>query len=245
MMEPHSIFELFIWFIIYSFLGWLWEEIICSIQARKLVSRGFMSGPYCPIYGTGALLYLILMHFTTRPVELFFLGGILACTLEYITSYLMEKLFKARWWDYSKKLLNINGRVCLIGFIAFGTFAVAFPYIHAFVGSVTAKIPGFIVVIAALTLACAMLGDLITTIFSVLKLNKALANYEKALEKHKLVQLIRHSKKSFELQIGEMRKNRQKVLSYHQRRLIKAFPNLQSRYENAYKDFKKTLEKKK
>ena len=90
-----------------------------------------------------------------------------------------------------------------------------------------------------------MLGDLITTVFSVLKLNKALANYEKALEKHKLVQLIRHSKKNFELQIGEMRKNRQKVLSYHQRRLIKAFPNLQSRYENAYKDFKKTLEKKK
>ena len=157
----------------------------------------------------------------------------------------MEKLFKARWWDYSNKLLNINGRVCLIGFIAFGTFAVAFPYIHAFVGSVTAKIPGFIVVIAALTLACAMLGDLITTVLSVLKLNKALANYEKALEKHKLIQLIRHSKKSFELQIGEMRKNRQKVLSYHQRRLIKAFPNLQSRYENAYKDFKKTLEKKK
>ena len=110
-MNPHSIFELFIWFIIYSFLGWLWEEIICSIQARKLVSRGFMSGPYCPIYGFGALIYLVLMHFTERPVELFFLGGILACTLEYITSYLMEKLFKARWWDYSKRFLNINGRV--------------------------------------------------------------------------------------------------------------------------------------
>ena len=244
-MNPHSIFELFIWFIIYSFLGWLWEEIICSIQARKLVSRGFMSGPYCPIYGFGALIYLVLMHFTERPVELFFLGGILACMLEYITSYLMEKLFKARWWDYSKRFLNINSRVCLIGFLAFGTFAVLFPYIHAFVGNITSHIPPFITLIAALILSCAMLSDLITTVFSVLKLNKALATYEKALEKHKIVQLIRRSKKNFELQIGEMQKKRQKVLSYHQRRIIKSFPNLQSRYDKAYKDFKKTLEKKK
>ncbi len=90
-MDPRNIFELFIWYMIYSFIGWVWEEIICSIQAKKLVQRGFMTGPYCPIYGAGALLYLALMHFTTRPIELFFLGGIIACALEYITSYAMEK----------------------------------------------------------------------------------------------------------------------------------------------------------
>ena len=244
-MTPRDVFELFIRFIIYSFLGWLWEEIICSIQARKLVSRGFMSGPYCPIYGFGALIFLILSHFTTRPVELFFLGGLLACTLEYITSYAMEKLFKARWWDYSNRFLNINGRVCLIGFIVFGLFAVAFPYIHALTTKLTQTIPSFIILIAALLLAVAMLSDLITTVLSVLKLNNALANYEKALQKHKLVQIIERSRKHFELQIGEMRKHNQKVLSFHQRRLIKSFPNLKSRYEQAYKEFKRTLEKKK
>ena len=233
-------------FLIYSFIGWIVEVSAFLIQDHKFVNRGFFIGPVVPIYGTGGILItLLLTKYQSDPVTLFCMAVVVCSILEYFTSYVMEKLFKARWWDYSNKLLNINGRVCLIGFIAFGTFAVAFPYIHAFVGSVTAKIPGFIVGIAALTLACAMLGDLITTVLSVLKLNKALANYEKALEKHKLIQLIRHSKRNFELQIGEMRKNRQKVLSYHQRRLIKAFPNLQSRYENAYKDFKKTLEKKK
>ncbi len=203
-----------------------------------------MTGPYCPIYGAGALLYLALMHFTTRPIELFFLGGIIACALEYITSYAMEKAFKARWWDYSNRALNINGRVCLIGFLAFGFFAAIFPFVHSFISGLTAKIPNLIIIILALALAGSIITDFITTTLSVLKLNKALKAYERALEKNKLVQIVRNSKKKFELRIGEMHGKAHKILSFHQRRLLSSFPNLQSEYDKALKEFKKYLKKK-
>ena len=113
-----------LWFILYSFIGWLYETIICSIGQRHFVNRGFLNGPYCPIYGTGALLMILILGHLTNPVALFLLGAIVACVLEYLTSYGMEKLFHARWWDYSKRLLNINGRVCLLGAVVFGLFSV-------------------------------------------------------------------------------------------------------------------------
>ena len=92
----------FLWLMIYSIIGWVYESTICSIGHRKLINRGFLNGPYCPIYGTGAVLVL-----------LFFAGALVTCSLEYLTSWLMEKLFHARWWDYSKRKFNIGGRVCL------------------------------------------------------------------------------------------------------------------------------------
>ena len=109
----------FLWLMIYSVIGWVYESTICSIGQRKLINRGFLNGPYCPIYGTGAVLVLLVLGRIQNPVLLFFAGAVLTCSLEYLTSWLMEKLFHARWWDYSKRKFNIGGRVCLIGAIVF------------------------------------------------------------------------------------------------------------------------------
>ena len=114
----------FLWLMIYSVIGWVYESTICSIGQRKLINRGFLNGPYCPIYGTGAVLVLLVLGRIQNPVLLFFAGAVLTCSVEYLTSWLMEKLFHARWWDYSKRKCNIGGRVCLIGAVVFGAFSV-------------------------------------------------------------------------------------------------------------------------
>lgn len=98
------------WFFLYSFLGWLWETTLVSVKNHKFVNRGFINGPFCTIYGCGALsVYLIL-----RPLEgkwvLLFVGGIVVATaLEYVTAVLMETIFHTSWWDYSDSKFNFQG----------------------------------------------------------------------------------------------------------------------------------------
>lgn len=97
------------------------EVIGKLIEKRKFVNRGFLIGPYCPIYGCGVVLITILLQKYHDDIPATFFLSILICgTLEYLTSYIMEKIFKARWWDYSVRKFNINGRICLETLIPFG-----------------------------------------------------------------------------------------------------------------------------
>lgn len=101
-------------FFIYSVVGWLWETIYCSIKAKKFVYRGFLVGPYCPIYGFGVLAVLYFIEpFQNQLILLYILSTIVVTVLEYLTSLVMEKLFHARWWDYSHVPFNFQGRVAL------------------------------------------------------------------------------------------------------------------------------------
>lgn len=115
----------FLLFIFYSVLGWIMEVILVGIKSKKFVDRGFLVGPYCPIYGCGALFITILLqNYSDNIFILFVLGMIICALLEYITGFLLEKIFKARWWDYSTKKFNINGRICLNTMIPFGLLGV-------------------------------------------------------------------------------------------------------------------------
>ena len=101
-------------FFIYSIGGWLMEVIGKLIEKRKFVNRGFLIGPYCPIYGHGAILITILLQkYIDDPIALFIMGVVVCSILEYLTSYFMEKIFHARWWDYSDKPFNFHGYICL------------------------------------------------------------------------------------------------------------------------------------
>mgnify|MGYP000857582242 CR=1 FL=1 len=118
-------------FFIFSFLGWVWETIYCSILARKWTNRGFLYGPICPIYGFGGLfgyfLYDLIQSGHIPHLEwwaIFILGFVISMILEYPTSWILEKLFKARWWDYSNVPLNIGGRTSVPTSIAFGVASI-------------------------------------------------------------------------------------------------------------------------
>lgn len=116
-------------FIIYSILGWIMEVTLGIIQNQKFVNRGFLIGPYCPIYGVGGIAITLLLSNFIETMEnislvdsIWISSIVIICIcglLEYMTSYVMEKLFHARWWDYKKFKFNINGRICLETLIPF------------------------------------------------------------------------------------------------------------------------------
>lgn len=128
----------FVYFTIFSCMGWIYETIFCTIQNKKWQNRGFLYGPVCPIYGVGAASITAIadyflgqqqMTFTWWQVFLIaFFGSIV---LEYVTSWGLEKLFHAYWWDYSNVPLNINGRVCLPASIGFGVAGLLVIYVIA------------------------------------------------------------------------------------------------------------------
>lgn len=136
-MLEYSVLDYIFYFFFYSFIGWFFESCYCSIRPKKWVNRGFLRGPICPIYGTGGLVMMIcllpLRHITENlylnELLIFIAGAILCDIVEFMTSYIMEKLFNARWWDYSNKKFNIQGRICLTHTFYWGTCSCLFVFI--------------------------------------------------------------------------------------------------------------------
>lgn len=117
--------EWLLFFYFYCFCGWVWECCYVSIKQKKWVNRGFLHGPFLPIYGSGAICVLIM----TIPVKdnlltVFFMGMLGATVLEYFTGRVMEKLFGVRYWDYSNIPLNLHGHICLMASLGWGIFSV-------------------------------------------------------------------------------------------------------------------------
>lgn len=130
-----DLYHVITWIYLCSFLGWLWESTYVSIKEKRLVNRGFVTGPVCTIYGIGAVsVYLVL-----RPLDgnwiLIYIGGVIVATvLEYVTAVIMERLFHTSWWDYSNKKFHFQGRICLGSSIAWGFFSlIMFEVLQPFV----------------------------------------------------------------------------------------------------------------
>ena len=125
----HSLEIYFLLFFSYAVIGWIVEVVTKLFELKKFINRGFLIGPYCPIYGCGGLLItLLLQGYEDRPLLLLFFSLIICSVLEYSTSFIMEKLFNARWWDYSETSLNINGRICVDTMAAFGVLGMVMIY---------------------------------------------------------------------------------------------------------------------
>lgn len=239
----------FVWFVFYSFVGWLWELIVRSIGARKFINSGFLNGPYCPIYGFGVIFMILLLSGVDSVFLLFLTSGSLACVLEYITSWLMEKLFHMRWWDYSNEPFNINGRICLLGFLTFGILgSVAIKFIHPLVADVTSLIPSNIILIVASILLVIILTDIIYTVVKLTKFNKRLKKFTKEFN-----EFIKQSRKQSEEFTEKVREDIQerfaktqtkfyKRLSILEKHLLRDYPRLRStRYNEALQNFRKLV----
>ena len=120
-----DVYHLVAAFIIYSMLGWLVESIYMSICNKKLTNRGFGKGPFCPIYGFGAVIgYLVLRPLSSNPFLLYCAGAVMATAFEYLVGRLMLKIFGEVWWDYTNKPCNFQGLICLESTIAWGFYAI-------------------------------------------------------------------------------------------------------------------------
>lgn len=255
--------RVFLWLMAYSFLGWVYESILCSITERRLVNRGFLNGPLCPIYGCGALL--ILFVFGGREaslMQLFLTSAVLTTALEYITSWAMEKLFHARWWDYSTYRFQIKGRVCLLGFLAFGAFSVVLiRWLHPFVGGLIGRLGGGWTVGIASVLLAVLTVDSVLTVRSLLKLNHKLEEIQAALEgfhsewKQRLEERLEapkerlsHLREQFEQSrfYTERVESLLSRLKAQDKRMLQAFPKLRStRYQDALESLRERHRKKK
>ena len=136
----HSLSEYFLFFVIYSFFGYICEVIYVSICTKRITNRGYLYGPIVPIYGFGAIGIIVSLSWAYDLNEwysiplVFLLGFLLTSILEYFVSWIMELIFHMRWWDYSDKFLNIKGRVCLRNSSMFGLLVVAVLYLlHPYV----------------------------------------------------------------------------------------------------------------
>ena len=177
------VLQWFLWFIVYSFMGWAYESAICSIEQKKFINRGFLKGPFCPVYGFGALACILLLYQSTENVVvLFVVGMFLTCAVEYITAVLLEKLFDSKWWDYSNRRFNLNGRVCLLGAVVFGVLSVLLIKVfHPHISALTAQAPEWLQIVLAGILFCLILWDLYATVRHLLRLNSRLKDIQAAI----------------------------------------------------------------
>lgn len=258
-----SLYELIIYFTIYSFIGWVCEVTYCSVLSRRIVNRGFLAGPVCPVYGFGGLLVIYLMKPAEAGIPAVFLAGLaLTSILEYITGWLLEVFFRTKWWDYSNQRFNLNGRVCLKNSVLFGGMCVVlvkalFPATRYMVG----QVPERWVQITGIILYASFAIDVLFTVNTLVNLNerlKKLHEFTEDLKKnteipewfneHELFKSFEKLKLLAEDGKNELnQKLREKFEALSQRRgsghrLIKAFPNMKSiKYEVQLKHLKDNL----
>lgn len=226
----------FLYFISYSFIGWLYESTLCSITDRKWVNRGFLNGPLCPVYGFGALLILLVFYGTETPLFPLFLSSmVLTSVVEYFTAVVLEKLFHAKWWDYTGRPFNIHGRVYLTGALVFATLSLLLikwvhPRLSGFLYTLNPRTIGWVSWILFLLL----LLDLFVTVRHLLLLNvrvKAVREDFDKLLKDGVVKLdeLKHLLQN-KLEGSILYTDKVKALfqkgRYQNKRLFKAFPDL-------------------
>lgn len=166
---------IFFMFFIYSVAGFIAELIFCTIVDKKLVlNRGFLIGPYCPIYGVSAVIMATtLIGYRESVIIVFAMGALIATTLEYLTSYIMEAIFKTRWWDYSGESFNVNGRVCLKNSVLFGLGSLAIVYaIDEWYQKLVLLFPKNVFVIVNIVLLIIIIVDLILSTNIIVKLRR-------------------------------------------------------------------------
>lgn len=161
----------FLLFLVYAIIGWVVEVINVYIKKKKFINRGFLIGPYCPIYGVGMLAIIRLLRgYMDNYMVLFILSMTICMVLEYLTSYFMELVFKARWWDYSSKRFNINGRICLETAIPFGLGGMMIMYvINPVIEGILNRFSDNMLLVLSISLMTIFLIDLVVSFFVVIK----------------------------------------------------------------------------
>lgn len=227
----------------YSTIGWVYECIVESIRQKKIVNRGFLNGPYIPIYGFGALIDIIVLGWCRDPVLLFLLSAFLCCTLEYITSVVMEKLFNARWWDYYDFKFNLNGRICLLGAFAFGTLSLLLvKFIHPFFWNITGLINPTAFHIISLLLFVLVTADFIITVAGFSSFDGKLKEISLSVNAVKESIDTKVNSSAAVEKISNVYSRFSKTLNYQQIRILQSFPKLKSiKYGNISDELKKFI----
>ncbi|MGI6010661.1 MAG: putative ABC transporter permease [Ruminococcus sp.] len=189
-MYQYTAVQWMLCFYIYSFIGWCWESVYVSCLKKRWVNRGFMRGPFLPIYGSGALIMLIVSQPVQDNIPLTFLAGMVGATaLELVTGAAMEALFKVRYWDYSKKKFNYKGYICLSSSLAWGAFTILLTrFLHKPVHSLLLTMPSSLTFGCVAVLTVVVGTDFIYSFAGALNLRNMLDRAERLKEEIALMQ---------------------------------------------------------
>ncbi|WP_041427508.1 putative ABC transporter permease [Syntrophomonas wolfei] len=250
-------------FFIYAFLGWCTEVIYAGVNRGVFVNRGFLNGPICPIYGFGVLTVLICLLPLHENLLLLYVGSVvLTSLLELLSGFLMEKFFHQRWWDYSDEPFNIGGYICLKFSLLWGFACVLIvEVVHPLINQVLASVPDRLSLPFLLVFSSVFVIDNVVTVVTVAKLNQRLQQLDEVARALRRVSdafgsvaadgSIALSDANEKLREDLRAKHEELIALIHmeQKRLLNAFPNIQSRkhrevMEEIKAHVRKKLEKK-
>lgn len=252
MINLTTIYQLIFFFIIYSIAGWILESIYKSILEKKPINSGFMFGPYCPIYGFGAIIMIALLQNIKSDITLLFIVSFVVLTLwEYVVGVILEKVYHTKYWDYSNNRININGRVCLLNSVYWGILGVIFTrVVHPQVAKLTLLIPSNTLFYIDLIIGLIMIVDATISGINFNLISKKIEELktlsEKIKEKLEKAKTTKQSKttissknnleeKEQNLMQLQLRHNKLTIALYKQlTRLKKAFPTMQLETANKF-----------
>lgn len=189
-MYDYTIIQWLFFFYFYCFFGWVFESTYVSICERKWVNRGFMRGPFLPIYGSGGIMMLVVsMPFQDNLILTYLAGCLGATVLELVTGLTMEALFKVRYWDYSNQKLNYKGVICLSSTLAWGGLTIFMTeFLHKLVEKAVFLIPYRVISIVTVILSVVILVDFTLSFKAALDLRFVLVKLEKVKEEMERIQ---------------------------------------------------------
>ncbi len=181
-MYSYSVIQWLFFFYFYCFCGWCVESAYVSVKNRKLTNRGFMRGPFLPIYGSGAIMMLVVSIPFQESIILTYLAGCVGATvLEYVTGVAMEALFKVRYWDYSDKKFNFQGHVCLGTTLSWGFLTILMTeIIHVPVERLVLSVPSQVLTVVTLVLTAVIFSDFALSFKAAIDLRDILVRMEQA-----------------------------------------------------------------
>lgn len=180
-MYYYSLLQWMLFFYIYCFFGWIIESIYVSVCTGNWVNRGFMRGPVIPIYGTGAVIVLFaVIPFRTSPILVFIVGTVAASILEFVTGFVMERIYKVRYWDYSDKPFNLCGYICLFNSLCWGVLSILLIYlVHSWVEKGVLFLNDMVLLSIDSGISSLFIVDLFNSSTTAVELKRMLANSQK------------------------------------------------------------------
>ena len=225
----YNFLYLFLLFFIYSVIGYIVEVITVSIYSKKLTfSRGFLIGPYIPIYGIGIICIVrLLSKYQNDILILFIMSTIICTTIEYLTSLMMEKVFKLRWWDYSDKSFNVNGRVCLTNSVLFGFGGIIImKIVNPFIESILLRFKPWLITLLSLVFLTSFVIDIIVSLVAMFNIKIDIKKYTRKDATEAIKKEVREALKRHH---------------FTTERLFSAFPNVTQRKNINFHDYKELV----
>lgn len=215
-------------FLIYCFIGWCYESLYVSIRHKRWVNRGFMRGPLLPLYGSGAIVMLVVtIPFRDNLLLTYLAGCVGATALEYVTGVTMEALFKVRYWDYSTRRFNFQGHICLEATLAWGAFTIIMTrFIHTPIEAFVLGLPQAVVSVITVFVSVLAVADFSVSFKTALDIRDVLVKLEEVRDEMERMQ------KRMDVILAFAEDKREKVVHNTYERLDELTEALEERFKN-------------